>query len=57
MANWCFHLANSVFLLSIEKSEPCGDHVGALLGNVDVSILCVCHTHPRQEEVKVWVGD
>lgn len=57
MANWCFHLANSVFLLSIEKSEPCGDHVGALLGNVDVFILCVCHTHPRQEEVKVWVGD
>lgn len=29
--------------------------MGAVLGNVDVLHLRVCH--PRQEEVKVWVRD
>lgn len=30
--------------------------MAAVLGNVDVLHLCVCvtHSHPRQEEVKVW---
>lgn len=44
--------------MDTQECQP-GNCVGAVLGNVDVLHLsvCMCHSHPRQEEVKVWVRD